>query len=117
MIALSPGLKVVVAAQPVDFRKGVHGLVALVASALKDDPYCGNVFIFRSKRMDRLKLVVWDGTGIILATKWLEDGRFYWPPIRDGAVHLSPAQFALLIDGLDWTKTAARAVRRPSRVG
>ena len=117
MIALRPGLKVVVAAQPVDFRKGVHGLVALVAAALKTDPYCGNIFIFRSKRMDRLKLLVWDGTGIILATKWLEDGRFYWPPIRDGAVHLSPAQFALLIDGLDWTKTAVRAVRRPSRVG
>ena len=117
MIALSPGLKVVVAAQPVDFRKGVHGLVALVASALKADPYCGNVFIFRSKRMDRLKLVVWDGTGIVLATKWLEDGRFYWPPIRDGAMHLTPAQFALLIDGLDWTKTAVRTVRRPSRVG
>ena len=117
MIALSSGLKVVVAAQPVDFRKGVHGLIALVASALKDDPYCGSVFIFRSKRMDRLKLLVWDGTGIILATKWLEDGRFFWPPVRDGAIQLSAAQFALLIDGLDWTKAAARTVRRPSRVG
>ena len=117
MIGLSPGLKVVVASQPVDFRKGVHGLVALVASALKADPYCGDVFIFRSKRMDRLKLLVWDGSGIILATKWLEEGRFTWPPVRDGAVHLSPAQFALLIDGLDWMKAAARAVRRPVRVG
>ena len=86
-------------------------------SALQADPYCGSVFIFRSKRMDRLKLLVWDGTGIILATKWLEDGRFFWPPVRDGAIQLSAAQFALLIDGLDWTKAAARTVRRPSRVG
>ena len=92
-------------------------MVALVASALKDDPYCGDVFIFRSKRLDRLKLVVWDGSGIILATKWLEEGRFHWPPIRDGAVHLSAAQFALLLDGLDWTKAASRAARRPPRVG
>jgi len=117
MIALGPDLKVVVAAQPVDFRKGVHGLVALVAGALKADPYCGDVFIFRSKRMDRLKFVVWDGTGILLATKWLEEGRFHWPPIREGAVHLSPTQFALLLDGLDWSKATPRSVRRPVRVG
>lgn len=110
-------MKVVVAAQPVDFRKGVHGLVALVASALKADPYCGDVFIFRSKRMNRLKLIVWDGTGIILATKWLEDGRFHWPPIRDGAVRLSSAQFALLLDGLNWTQAAPRPVARPLKVG
>ena len=117
MITPAPGLKVVVAAQPVDFRKGVHGLVALVAAALKADPYCGDIFIFRSKRADRLKLVVWDGTGVILATKWLEEGRFHWPPIRDGAVRLSPAQFALLLDGLDWSKAAPRTVKKPSRVG
>ena len=106
-----------VAAQPVDFRKGMHGLVALVASALKADPYCGDVFIFRSKRLDRLKLVVWDGTGVILATKWLEEGRFHWPPIRDGAVRLSSAQFALLLDGLEWAKATPRVVRRPISAG
>lgn len=117
MIALNAGVKVVVAAQPVDFRKGVHGLVALVASALQADPYCGDVFIFRSKRLDRLKLIVWDGTGIILATKWLEDGRFQWPPIRDGVVRLSAAQFALLLDGLNWTQAAPRPVTRPVKVG
>lgn len=117
MIAVPPGTRVVVATQPVDFRAGMDGLAALVQQKLRSDPYCGSVFIFRSKRMDRLKLLVWDGTGIILATKWLEDGRFFWPPIRDGAIQLSAAQFALLIDGLDWTKTAVRTVRRPSRVG
>ena len=88
MITPRPNLKVVVATQPVDFRKGVQGLVALMAEALEADPYCGAVFVFRSKRKDRLKLLVWDGTGVILATKWLEDGVFPWTPIQDGATRL-----------------------------
>jgi len=53
--------------------------VALVADALKADPYCGDVFVFRSKRLDRLKILAWDGSGLILATKWHEDGGFTWP--------------------------------------
>jgi transposase len=117
MILLRPDLKVVVAQQPVDFRKGVHGLTALVAEALKADPYCGDVFVFRSRRADRLKLVLWDGTGMILATKWLESGGFAWPPIRDGSVRLSPTQFSMLVDGLDWSKVVPRLVKRPVRVG
>ena len=117
MITPRPDLKVVLATQPIDFRKGVHGLVALVAEALKADPYCGDVFVFRSRRADRLKLVLWDGTGMILATKWLESGGFTWPPIRDGSVRLSPTQFSMLVDGLDWTRVSPRPVRRPLRVG
>ena len=117
MIALGPELKILVATRPIDFRTGVHGLVALVATALLADPYCGTIFVFRSKRFDRLKILAWDGTGMILATKWLEAGRFTWPPIRDGVVSLSPSQFALLAEGLDWTGAAPRLVRRPTRVG
>lgn len=117
MIALRPDLKVVVATQPVDFRKGVHGLVALVAEALKADPYCGDVFVFRSKRKDRLKLLVWDGTGVILATKWLEDGAFPWPPIQDGTIRLSTTQFALLLGGLEWRTASPPAVKRPRWLG
>lgn len=110
MIALRSDLKVVVASRPVDFRKGITGLVALVAQALFADPYCGDIFIFRSKRSDRLKLVVWDGTGMVL-------GRFTWPPITDGAVVLTPAQMAMLIDGMDWTKVRVPVVKRPVKVG
>ncbi len=101
------------ACRPIDFRKGVNGLVALVAEALAADPYCGDVFIFRSKRTDRLKLLVWDGTGIVLMTKWLEDGCFDWPAVRDGAIHLTPAQMAMLLDGLAWSKTSPKDVKRP----
>ncbi|AEH82172.1 putative transposase (plasmid) [Sinorhizobium meliloti SM11] len=57
-----------VATQPVDFRRGMNGLVALVASALAADPYCGDVFVFRAKRCDRLRCIYWDGSGMILAT-------------------------------------------------
>ncbi len=117
MIQVGGGLKVVLATQPVDFRRGVGGLAALVAQALQADPYCGDVFVFRSKRSDRLKLIAWDGSGMVLMTKWLEAGRFTWPPIKAGAVHLSAAQMALLIEGLDWTGATPKTVKRPRKVG
>ena len=82
VISFSPEVRVFVATQPIDFRKGVHGLVALVAEGLGGEPYSGDVFVFRSKRSDRLKLLVFDGSGLVLATKWLEDGGFCWPPVR-----------------------------------
>ena len=86
MITARAGLRVWVATRPIDFRKGVHGLVALVADGLCADPYGGDIFVFRSKRSDRIKLLAWDGSGVILATKWLEDGHFAWPPIQDGTM-------------------------------
>src|SRR5450631_2836070 len=117
VIALRADLKVVVAAQPIDFRKSVHTLSALVSEALRANPYCGDVFVFRSKRMDRVKLLAWDGSGMMLVTKWLHDGRFTWPPIRDGVVHLSPTQLTMLLDGLDWTRASPKPVRQPFVVG
>jgi transposase len=62
VIALRADLKVVLAAQPVDFRKSVHTLSALVSEALRANPYCGDVFVFRSKRMNRVRLLAWDGS-------------------------------------------------------
>ena len=66
--------KVVLVTGPIDFRAGVNKLVSLVANALHKDPYCGHVFVFRSKRADRLKLIHFDGTGMCLMTKWLGGG-------------------------------------------
>ena len=94
MISLRADLKVVLATHPVDFRKSVHTLSALVSEALRANPYCGDVFVFRSKRMDRVKLLAWDGSGMVLVTKWLHERCFTWPPIRDGVVNLSATQFA-----------------------
>jgi transposase len=115
MIALRADLKVLVAAQPVDFRKSIHTLSALVAEALRANPYCGDVFVFRSKRSDRVKLLAWDGSGMVLVTKWLEQGRFTWPAIRDGVVHLNATQLSMLLDGLDWTRVTPKAVKQPVR--
>jgi transposase len=60
-----------------------------------------------AKRNDRIKLLAWDGSGMVLATKWLESGEFVWPPVVDGAICLSSTQLALLLDGLAWSQAAA----------
>jgi transposase len=117
VIAHRHDVRVLVASQPIDFRAGINRLVALVSQALEADPYCGDLFVFRSKRNDRLKMVHFDGSGLILATKWLEEGSFRWPPVRDGVVVLSGAQYAALLSGLDWTRLVAKPVRRPVLTG
>jgi transposase len=71
VISFRADLKIMLATQPVDFRKSVHTLSALVSEALRANPYCGDVFIFRSKRSDRVKLLAWDGSGMVLVTNYL----------------------------------------------
>ena len=110
-----PGLRIMVAAKPVDFRKGMDTLAALVMQALSCDPFAGDVFIFRSKRSDRLKLLVWDGSGLCLVSKRLESGAFTWPPVQDGAVTLTATQLRMLFTGLDWTQLGARAIAAPAK--
>ena len=114
MIAVPPGTRIVVATQPVDFRAGMDGLAALVQQKLRSDPFCGQVFVFRSKRMDRVKIVVWDGTGLCLFMKRLERGNFTWPPIRDGVMALTAAQLSMLLEGLDWSRVRPVPVKRPA---
>jgi transposase len=117
VISFGRDVRVFVATQPVDFRKGVHGLVALVAEGLGGEPYSGDVFVFRSKRSDSLKLLVFDGSGLVLATKWLEDGSFSWPPVRAGTMRVTGAQLAMLIEGLsEWSRVVPRVTKRPTKV-
>ena len=113
MITLASGVRVLLWPKPVDFRKGHDGLAALVQTALRRDPFRGDVFVFRSRRADRVKIVLWDGSGLCLLYKRLERGGFHWPPMRDGAVTLSAAQLSLLLAGVDWSKVRHRAVSRP----
>lgn len=119
MIAPSPqsGARVLVATQPIDFRAGINRLVALTSQVLSVDPYGGDIFVYRSKRSDRLKALHWDGSGMILATKWLESGAFRWPPVRDGKIHLSMAEYTALLSGLDWVRLAPPVVKKPVLVG
>jgi transposase len=116
MILTGQGLRVVVAVKPVDFRKGHDGLAAVVQSELGLDPHSGIIVVFRSKRADRIKVLTWDGGGLVLAYKRLEQGSFAWPPIRDGVMKLSAAQFGALFEGLDWRKVRAVNLRRPNLV-
>ena len=113
MILVPPGVRILLAAQPVDFRKGMDGLAALVQQVLRADPFAGDVFIFRPKRADRVKILVYDGTGLVLYTKRLEAGRFSWPS-PEGVARLSAAQLATLLEGLPWHCLQPRPVRRPS---
>jgi transposase len=104
MMFPSNRVRVLVSTQPIDFRKGHDGLAALVSSVLRKDPFTGTVFVFRSRRADRLKLLYWDGTGLVMAYKRLEDATFTWPAIKDGMMALNHAQFEALFAGLDWRK-------------
>jgi len=113
MIAVPYGVRIVVCSRPVDFRKGMDGLAAVVQEALRGDPFSGDVFIFRPKRVDRVKILLWDGSGLCLYHKRLEERRFTWPPIRDGVVRLSAAQLAMLLEGLDWSRVRSHKVMAP----
>ena len=107
-------VRIMVATQPFDFRKGHDGLAALVQSVLKEDPFTGTVFVFRAKRADRLKILFWDGTGLVMAYNRLEEATFTWPAIRDGVMTLNRAQFEALFAGLDWRRVKALEARRPA---
>ena len=117
MIAPDGRQRVYVATRPVDFRKGHDGLAAVVQEMLGLDPFDGTAFVFRSKRADRIKVLVWDRTGLVLVHKRLEGAKFVWPAVRDGVMRLSPAQFAALFEGLDWRLMRPDRARRPQRAG
>ena len=115
MIGPSGAVRVMLATRPVDFRKGMDGLAAVVREAMGADPFSGTVYAFRSKRADRVKIVFWDGTGVVLVSKRLEAGAFRWPKVGDGVVRLSAAEFQALFEGLDWTRVhAPRQVTVPA---
>ena len=115
MIALPAGTRILLATKPVDFRKGAHSLAALAAEVVKADPFSGAVLVFRSRRADRIKILVWDGSGLVLVWKQLEGGTFRWPAVVDGVVHLTPVEFAALFDGIDWRRVQRlREIPTPS---
>ena len=89
----------------------------MVGHELGLDPYSGVAVVFRPKRMDRVKVLWWDGTGLVLASKRLEHGRFAWPAVRDGVMRLSRAQFEALFEGLNWRRMWRLPVRRPLTAG
>jgi transposase len=118
VIGPTGAVRVMVATKPVDFRKGAEGLATLVREAMMADPFSGVVYVFRAKRADRIKLIFWDGTGLCLFAKRLEDGIFRWPRIEDGVMRLSAAQLSALLEGLDWRRVhEARETVTPMQPG
>lgn len=113
MIVPGQSVRILIATKPVDFRKGHDGLAAIVANDLGLDPHSGVVVVFRARRGDRIKVLVWDGSGLVMAYKRLEQGKFAWPAIHDGVMRLSKAQFEALFEGLDWRRVYGPRPRRP----
>ena len=104
MIALPAGTRVWLAAGVTDMRKGMDGLAALVQTALAENPFSGQLFVFRGRRGDLVKLLWFDGDGLCLFAKRLERGRFVWPQAVSGSVSLSAAQLSMLLEGIDWRR-------------
>lgn len=117
MIDIRPGLTIWVATQPVDFRRGMDSLAMLVSETLRANPFDGALYVFRSKRGDRVKILAWDGSGLVLTYKRLESGQFIWPPIKEGAIALTHSQLSVLLEGSDWMRIPMRIVDRPVRAG
>lgn len=116
MITLPSGTRIWLAAGATDMRRGFDGLAALVQLQLSEDPFSGQLFVFRGRRGDRVKILWWDGDGLCLFAKRLERGRFTWPRARQGAVALTRAQLSMLLEGIDWRRPQ-RSFERPQLAG
>jgi transposase len=94
--------RVWIAAGHTDMRRGFDGLATLVQQQLDADPFSGQIFVFRGRRGDRIKVLWFDGDGLCLFAKRLEQGRFVWPQSTEGRIALTSAQLAMLLEGIDW---------------
>ena len=104
MLSLPPSVRVFVATQPVDGRKGADSLVVIVRDVFEHDPLSGHLFVFFSKRCDRVRIVYWDRNGFAMWTKRLEKGRFQPEFSDDGrltASGIEAAELGLIVEGLD----------------
>lgn len=104
MLSLPPSVRLFVASQPVDGRKGADSLMVIVRDVFGQDPLSGHLFIFFSKRCDRIRVVYWDRNGFAMWTKRLERGRFRPSFSTDGrlaAAAIEAAELALIVEGID----------------
>ena len=115
MLTLALPSRVFVCTQPADMRRSFDGLAALVQEHLGCDPLCGDLFVFRSKRGDRVKLLWWSDDGYSLWYRRLEEGTFPWPsadgsrtPVGTHGLSLRPAELAMLLDGIELTNVQRR---------
>ena len=117
MIVAGQRQPILIATRPVDFRCGHRALALIVQTELKLAPHSGVTIVFRSRRGDRLKILVWDGTGLVMVCKVLERGSFAWPKVQDGTMRLSRARQEALFEGLGWRRIVAQRVAPPIAAG
>jgi transposase len=115
MIPVSPGVRVWLAVGHTDMRRGMNGLALQVQQALGRDPHAGDLYVFRGRRGNLIKIVWHDGIGMSLYAKRLEQGRFLWPSPTDGVVGISAAQLGYMLEGIDWRNP--RHTLRPGCAG
>lgn len=103
MVSLSPTVRIWLAAQPVDLRKSFDSLAALVREGLQGDPLSGDVFVFRNRAADRIKLLIWEEDGYAIWYKRLEAGTFRFPPSPEAQprVEVRAADLVMLLEGID----------------
>jgi transposase len=114
MFGIGLATKVYVAVGPTDMRKGFEGLYGLVRERLGADPLSGHLFLFANARRTRLKILVWDGSGLWVCAKRLEKGRFRWPQAKQAepSVVLSHEDLGLLLNGMDLERVSRRRWHR-----
>jgi transposase len=114
MIQIAPQMKILVAVEPVDLRKGIDSLAALCRQRLETDPFSGCLFVFRSRRASAIKLLCYDGQGFWMAHKRLSKGRFVWWPEGTAMRRLEAHQAQLLLAAGNPETEAAPMWRRVS---
>jgi transposase len=115
MIPVPGHFRVWLAVGRTDMRRGMNGLALQVQEALKRDPHAGDLYVFRGRGGDLVKIIWHDGIGMSLYAKRLEKGRFIWPSPADGVVAISAAQLAYMLEGIDWRNP--RLTFRPQQAG
>ena len=100
------------AVAPLDMRRGIDGLSMLVQQALGHAPCSGSALVFRNRSGNRIKVVVWDGTGVWLCQRRLHQGRFVWGRSDTGGMELTSSQWAWLIAGVDWRRLELQSCMR-----
>ncbi|QKD17325.1 IS66 family insertion sequence element accessory protein TnpB [Mesorhizobium sp. NZP2077] len=102
MIPVPSQVRIWLAVGRTDMRRGMQGLALQVQETLGRDPHAGDLYVFRGRSGNLIKIIWHDGLGMSLYAKRLEKGRFLWPSPADGTVSISPAQLAYMLDGIDW---------------
>jgi len=115
VIPVPSGVRVWLATGTTDMRRGMNSLALQVQQVLERNPHEGDLYVFRGRRGDLLKILWHDGLGMSLYAKRLEKGRFIWPSPTDGVVGISSSQLAYMLDGIDWRNP--RHTFRPDRAG